>query len=138
MILLRARLTPFPWCAARLQMLRSLRRGLLGTSYVATAAALVPWVKARCEEAEGEGDRREMPPRRTYHHPSEGGFVGVFLDADSTAKLQELHGGEGGRGPPHAVIHLHPTPGDQAVFSPLYGAKVGLLYPRVIGPGSMN
>lgn len=55
------------------------------------------------------------------------GFLGVFLDTESVAKVLKLTTRSS---PitlvPHAIIHLHPDPDTHHVFAPLCGAKAKL------------
>jgi hypothetical protein len=85
----------------------------------------------RCDAVGQQQLRRPTPPqqRSAFDHALDdrekdtAGFVGVFLDAASVARVQNAVGGPLSRNA-HALIQLHPEPELKRSFAPLFGSKV--------------
>lgn len=85
----------------------------------------------RCDAVGQQQLRRTTPPqqRLVFDHALDdrekdtAGFVGVFLDAASVARVQNAVGGPLSRNA-HALIQLHPEPELKRSFAPLFGTKV--------------
>lgn len=96
----------------------------------------------RCDAMGQQQLRRPTPPqqRSAFDHALDdrekdtAGFVGVFLDAASVARVQNAVGGPLSRNA-HALIQLHPEPELKRSFAPLFGSKVCLCEEGGVGGG---
>jgi len=107
------------------------RLGAAGVGATVLSSHSNSTTSTRCDAVGQQQLRRPTPPqqRSAFDHALDerekdtAGFVGVFLDAASVARVQNAVGGPLSRNA-HALIQLHPEPELKRSFAPLFGSKV--------------